>query len=295
MTGAGPSKTARYVGLARAALASRPAGRILTDPYAGRVLPLPLRAVGWSLRSPLAPWAFRAIERRVGVLAYIATRTLFFDAMITRAIARGVRQIVIVGGGYDTRSLRLAAREVRFFEVDHPATQVDKRACMRRIGREDAASWIAADLTRVDLAAILGRAGLDAATPTAFLWEGVTMYLSEIEIRKTARALAAVAAPGSVLGLDAARPVVGAIDDSLASRAETAAAAGEAFDYEGTPADLAALLADEGWTVGESLAVEDAWSRYLRGSVLPQPRGSINYMVEASVSQGSAKVNATSS
>lgn len=295
MTGSGPSKTAQYVALARAALASRPAGRILADPYASRILPFPVRAVGWSLRTPLSPWAFRAVERRLGVLAYIAVRTLFLDQMIDRARARGIRQVVVVGGGYDTRSLRLAGRDMRFFEVDHPATQRDKRACMRRIGREDAACWIAADLTRVDLAVTLERAGLDVTTPTCFVWEGVTMYLSEPELRRTARALAAVAAPGSALGLDAARPSVGAVDPELLARGKTAAAGGEAFDYEGSPEELAALLAEEGWRVRETLAVDDAWERYLRGSVLRQPSGSINYLVEAAVSQGSAKVKAMSS
>ncbi len=295
MTGARPSRTAQYVGLARAALASPPAGGILSDPHARRLLPFPLRAVGWTLHSPLGPWAFRALEQRLGVLAYIAARTAFLDDMIERARTKGLRQVVIVGAGYDTRSLRLAAPETRFFEVDHPATQRDKRTRMRRLAREDAASWIAADLALVDLPAALQAAGLEVTAPTCFVWEGVTMYLSEPAIRRTARALASVAAPGSVLGLDATRPAVGAVDPRLLARASAVAEAGEEFDYEGTPEELTSLLAEEGWRVNETLAVEDAWTRYLRDSVLRQPLGSINYLVEAAVSQGPAKVNGMSS
>lgn len=56
----------------------------------------------------------------------ITVRTRFFDAQVESAIANGVRQIVILGAGYEDRALRFRTPGVRFFEVDQPATQHDK-------------------------------------------------------------------------------------------------------------------------------------------------------------------------
>ena len=66
---------------------------------------------------------------------YLAARTVFFDRVVVsaRSIA-GMTQAVIVGAGYDGRALRYAKPGVRWFEVDHPATQHDKRERLDRLG-----------------------------------------------------------------------------------------------------------------------------------------------------------------
>src|ERR1700684_3765969 len=58
---------------------------------------------------------------------YLAARTSFFDRMVVTAVGRGVRQIVVGAAGYDGRALRYARPGVRWVEVDHHATQHDKR------------------------------------------------------------------------------------------------------------------------------------------------------------------------
>ncbi len=65
---------------------------------------------------------------------YLAARTAFFDRAVTGAIDRGVRQIVTGAAGYDGRALRYAKPGVRWFEVDHPATQRDKLRRLDRLG-----------------------------------------------------------------------------------------------------------------------------------------------------------------
>ncbi|HTN78423.1 MAG TPA: class I SAM-dependent methyltransferase, partial [Acidimicrobiales bacterium] len=65
---------------------------------------------------------------------YLAARTVFFDRVVVGAIDRGVTQAVIVGAGYDGRALRYAKDGVSWFELDHPATQGDKRARLDRLG-----------------------------------------------------------------------------------------------------------------------------------------------------------------
>jgi methyltransferase (TIGR00027 family) len=61
-------------------------------------------------------------------------RTRFFDGVVTGALSRGCRQVVTGAAGYDGRSLRYARPGVTWFEVDHPATQQDKRARLDRLG-----------------------------------------------------------------------------------------------------------------------------------------------------------------
>ena len=67
---------------------------------------------------------------------YLRARTRFFDRAVTGALARGCPQAVIGAAGYDGRALRYAKPGVRWFEVDHPVTQQDKRARLQRLGIE---------------------------------------------------------------------------------------------------------------------------------------------------------------
>ncbi len=65
---------------------------------------------------------------------YLRARTAFFDQAVVDSIDSGVRQVVIGGAGYDGRALRYAKPGVRWFEVDHPSTQADKRRAPRPAG-----------------------------------------------------------------------------------------------------------------------------------------------------------------
>src|SRR5438477_9726449 len=64
---------------------------------------------------------------RPGLVSYIAARTRFFDEEVLAAMAGGIEQVVVAGAGYDGRAMRFRSPKVRFFELDHPATQRDKR------------------------------------------------------------------------------------------------------------------------------------------------------------------------
>ena len=63
----------------------------------------------------------------------LAARTRFFDERVLEAISDGIGQVVILGAGYDDRALRFRSPGVRFFELDHPATQADKARRLRVI------------------------------------------------------------------------------------------------------------------------------------------------------------------
>ncbi|MBW1762713.1 MAG: class I SAM-dependent methyltransferase [Deltaproteobacteria bacterium] len=94
---------------------------------------------------------------------------------MTRALDRGVRQVVVLGAGLDTRAARLAREGVRFFEVDQPASQVDKCERLSRFDAYpmDAATFVPCDFERDDFVQLLEAAGLDGGSPVCFVWEGV--------------------------------------------------------------------------------------------------------------------------
>jgi methyltransferase (TIGR00027 family) len=170
--------------------------------------------------------------RELPLAAHLAARTRFFDEQVLAALGRRVRQVVILGAGYDDRALRFRApgpsgvsgvsgpSGVTYFEVDHPATLADKRRRLRRM-RADTGGLVqaAADFRDDDVAAVLAAAGQDPSQPSLFLCEGVLVYLDTGTLTRLLAALRSRAAPGSTLaaslaihreGLDSAMVVAGA-------------------------------------------------------------------------------------
>ena len=109
---------------------------------------------------------------------WLALRVAFLDRLVHIAVDRlDIRQIVVLGAGYDTRAARLPRAGVTFFEVDHPATQAAKRERLAATG------------FRMD-------------DPALVIWEGVVPYLTEAAVRATATTLAKGLSPRSLLAFD---------------------------------------------------------------------------------------------
>src|SRR5262245_48928054 len=72
----------------------------------------------------------RESPQRRALRLFIAARARFAEDALNVAVERGVRQVVVLGAGLDTFAYRSAHRELRVFEVDHPATQAWKRECL---------------------------------------------------------------------------------------------------------------------------------------------------------------------
>lgn len=131
----------------------------------------------------------------------IALRTAAIDRAVRDAIAGGVRQLVILGAGYDGRAWRMPELAgVKVFEVDHPATQGDKRAHLAELPRAAGiVSFVSIDFERESLDTVLERAGHDRFSPTCWIWEGVVMYLTRDAMLATLAGIAGRSAPGSTL------------------------------------------------------------------------------------------------
>jgi methyltransferase (TIGR00027 family) len=123
------------------------------------------------------------------MLAHLTARTRFVDDQVSAAIERGVRQAVVLGAGYDDRALRFRTPGVRFYELDHPGTQADKRARLLGITAEGGPVLAAVDFAHDDAGEVLAAAGHDAAAASLFICEGLLVYLDAATIVELLTAL----------------------------------------------------------------------------------------------------------
>jgi len=177
-----------------------------SDPVAAKLLPFRMALVHRVARLLIAAGARSTLRRRFGPIMDILTmRTLAIDEALAEALvtprAPAIDQLVILGAGLDARAFRLhGLARIDVFEVDHPATQAYKRA------RTSAYSplarslrFVAVDFEREGLDDRLLSAGHDPARRSAWIWEGVIVYLSDAALRTTLHSVAALSPPGSRL------------------------------------------------------------------------------------------------
>ena len=142
----------------------------------------------------------------IGVYEYVTARTHIFDAFFTEALAGDFEQIVLLGAGYDSRSVRFERDlgPVQIFEVDAPKTQERKKDCLTRAGCSlaEGVRYVPLNFNTGSLASALEDAGFDPGKKTFFSWEGVTFYLRPEAVAATLDYIKAHAAPGSVAAFD---------------------------------------------------------------------------------------------
>jgi len=137
---------------------------------------------------------------------YQAVRTHFFDAYFASATEAGIRQIVILASGLDSRAYRLEwPLGTVVFEIDQPKVLEYKAATLATHGVQPSATRheVAMDL-RFDWPAALKAAGFDPAEPTAWLAEGLLMYLPSDAQDRLFEQITALSASGSRIAAETA-------------------------------------------------------------------------------------------
>ena len=147
-----------------------------------------LQTCGWSraaLTSRRWQWISSLIERFSipGIRAHYVLRKRIIEREARGAIAEGFRQIVVIAGGLDVLAIRLAEEfpQIRFIELDHPATQQIKATALQQWGCPPNLTLLPLDLTRNAIEVPDER--------TLFIGEGVLMYLRDEEVRSVLRSL----------------------------------------------------------------------------------------------------------
>jgi methyltransferase (TIGR00027 family) len=190
-----PSSTAGHVAALRGlGILLPPPARLIDDPWGAEW-------TGYGRLRRLAavvPELARLLSRPAWHwLLYMQVRTYALDREVARFAESGGRQLILLGAGLDARAQRLRHLGLRVFEVDHPATQAEKR---RLAG--DAATFVAWDFEHDPVERLpqhLGDLGYRREERGCVVWEGVTMYLSEAANAATFAMLADLLAPGSVV------------------------------------------------------------------------------------------------
>ena len=202
-----------------------------------------------------------AVEMARTMADMIALRTTAIDTAVRDAIAGGATQLVILGAGYDGRAWRMPELAgVKVFEVDHPATQGDKRAHLTELPPAiGVVSFVPIDFKHESLDAVLDRAGHDRSSPTCWIWEGVVMYLTREVMRATLAGIGGRSAPGSTLIVNyhtAHRRLFARLMFRLIGEPQISAWTAE---------EMAADLRSVGFVVGEDSSLADWNKRFAQG------------------------------
>jgi methyltransferase (TIGR00027 family) len=210
--------TALFVATARALEAQKPDPAAI-DPYAHVFC----RAAGGDWADVLdgrAPDHPLKTEFGTYFVDFQAVRTRYFDSYFEAAAAVGVRQIVILAAGLDSRAYRLSWPDgTVVFELDQPQVLEFKRDALAAHGGRPAAERreVAVDL-RNDWPQALRDSGFDPSKPSAWIAEGLLIYLPATAQRELFAGIDSLAAPGSHLALEESAPL--AADTFEAKREE---------------------------------------------------------------------------
>jgi len=140
---------------------------------------------------------------RAGV-DYQAVRTHFFDEYFGNATGAGIRQVVILAAGLDSRAYRLSwPAGTAVYEIDQPKVLEYKTGILQSHGAVPAARRcpVPVDL-RDDWPAALAAAGFDRTQPTAWLAEGLLPYLPSDAADRLFEMFTALSAPGSQVAIE---------------------------------------------------------------------------------------------
>jgi len=256
------SATAEIVCAQRAAETLRPPGhRLIDDPYAKHFLTKGVYRflTGNRLTAALTRRGFDRFYP--GYMAIVLLRNRWYEAALERALADGVEQIVLLGAGYDTTSLRLGLGGATLFEVDAPPTQQAKREVIRRHGLPDhVVRYVPCDFERDTLSEQLRKNGFDLHARSLVAWWGVSFFLSEDAVRKTMADVASLTAPGSRFLFDYldASVVDGTTVFPGARRARAAVARrGEPYRFGLGRDEAGKLLSSFGFDVEKNLSITE--------------------------------------
>jgi methyltransferase (TIGR00027 family) len=253
-----PSRTALMIARQRAAHQVLDHGSILNDPFAMNILREDEKDVlQFANQHPLAS---------IGRL-FTAARSRIAEDALSRAVARGVRQIVILGAGLDTFALRNPRGGLEIYEVDHPATQAGKRERLAeaQIALPPWLIFVPVDFERDDVGEKLAAAGFQQNSPAFFTWLGVVPYLTEDAIGRTLDYLSSI--QDSEVVFDYMEPPE-AFSEALMqierARAEQLEKMGERSDSRFEPAGIAAILRAHRFSDLEDIDYQEIVSRFGR-------------------------------
>lgn len=272
--------TALFVATARALEARKPEP-LAVDPYAE----LFCRAAGgdWAavIEGNLPDHQLLTSDFGEHFVNFQGARTRYFDDYFRRAVEAGVRQVVILAAGLDSRAYRLSWPDgTTIFELDQPQVLAYKSYVLSQRGIRPGAQRreVAVDL-REDWPQALRDSGFDPEQPSAWIAEGLLIYLPAEAQAQLFTGIDNLAAPGSHVAVEDGAPLPA---EAFRAAVEAEVAAGDdsrifhrlVYNERCAPADE--WFGARGWT-----AVATPLTDYLRelGRPVPDPDTEAGLMI----------------
>jgi methyltransferase (TIGR00027 family) len=209
-----------------------------------------------------------AVPFAPGASDFIAIRTRFYDDQVVAAGTAGIRQVVALAAGLDSRAFRLDWPDgVRLFELDLPELFAFKEPVVAASGASPRCDRVTVPVDlRADWPAALAVAGFDPTVPTSWLAEGLLPYLTRPDNNRLLTALTNLSRPGSHFAFD---HLDGAAAERPAMRETAEAIRRTGAQLNSTMDSPAAWLAEYGWRASET-RIPDLAKIY--GRPLPEDR-----------------------
>jgi methyltransferase (TIGR00027 family) len=260
--------TAVMVAAARAVETERP-DALIRDPYARLLVSNAGAGVLWeAMLDPEIAAKVEALDEDSAahlhhMRGYQAVRTHFFDTYFNDAVAAGIRQIVILASGLDSRAYRLDwPAGTTVYELDQPEVLAYKSTTLADNGVTPSADRreVAIDL-RQDWPAALRAAGFDPTQPAAWSAEGLLGYLPPEAQDRLLDTITSLSAPGSRVATESAPNPEPGEEEKMRERMQTITERWRAHGFDLDMAGLVYLgdrnepvgyLADRGWSLNSS-------------------------------------------
>jgi methyltransferase (TIGR00027 family) len=264
--------TALFVATARALEAQKP-DPLAIDPFAEVFC----RAVGGNASDVLdgknPEHQLKTPDWGDHFVTFQGARTRYFDDYFRRAADAGVRQIVILAAGLDSRAYRLPWPDATtIFELDRPQVLDFKREVLAEQGAKSTAERreVAVDL-RDDWPKALQDSGFDAAKPSAWIAEGLLIYLPAAAQQQLFTGIDALASTGSHVAVEDGAPMPAEAFQAAVESERVANAEGDERSffkliYNEQHAPAQQWFGEHGWT-----AVATPLADYLREMGRPVP------------------------
>jgi methyltransferase (TIGR00027 family) len=237
------------------------------DDLAQIFLPLGARVI---LCIPLFKWLLIRKIAPPGIYEYVLARTKVLDEVFMNALRNRFAQIVLLGAGFDTRALRFANENLgsKIFELDIYTTQRPKLEILNRkqIEFPKELVFVPIDFNKESIADVLGKAGYATNEKSLFIWEGVTMYLSEDAIDPMLEFIRSSSAEGSIVAFDYVYASVLRRENKFYGEREiyeTVSSAGEGWTFGIEDGTIEDFLTQRGFELMTHYIPSDLEKRYL--------------------------------
>jgi methyltransferase (TIGR00027 family) len=269
--------TAVPAALFRALESIKPANqRVLYDPYAKQFLsgiPKVLLNTRFLISGKLLNKIVNSALSLVipGGTNYVIVRTRYVDDYLNQCIEDGIKQLVVLGAGYDSRAFRFTALKdrVKVFEVDRPGSQSIKKEKVRKIlgNLPDHVIYVPVDFEKDKLDERLFACGYDKKLKTLFIWEGVTVYITAEAVYQTLAFVVNNSGEGSSIIFDYIYESVidGRMKEGQSMRRQ-AEKAGEPFKFGIEEGTVEEFLGKRGFGKVKDMNAKSLEDRYFKGT-----------------------------